>query len=589
LSLVLAFLANLARSDRPLIQSPIAAIATLLAAAFGYDLWRASQARVLRASWLPAAVLLLPSFLSRDVLADSPLAVRAAASLAAAGLIVWTGRRQFPWGAGAVLSVVVLGSAPLLSMRRPDVTWEAKQGAPGPNVILIVLDTVRADHLRLYGYSRATTPHLEQFARDAVQFRRAVATSDVTLSSHASLFTGLYSLDHGAHLAPDAPLLGHPLDSRFETLAERLASRGYATAAVVANYGYLGPEFGLMQGIQHVNSLAPVLLADRAREHYLREGVRRMLGPVLGEREFFQQSRRAEEINRDAFQILENVAALHGPFFLFLNYMDAHSPYLPPAPYDRRFPGLDPRFTHERFNRMLTEVMPQRRSVTEAERRHIDSQYDGALAYLDAQLGALFDRLRRMGLYRDSMVVVTADHGEALGDRDLLEHAGVSVYQDQVGIPLLVKYPQNGLTGVVERTVSLVDIMPTVLEAAGIPAPDGIAGVSLSADMQRPVFAESYPSNELSALHPRFRRIERTVCAGDLKFVRSSTGKRELFDLRQDAGESKNLVNDRQEDAARLERILLEWARPPASVPGKSTPSSRRETLERLRSLGYVQ
>jgi arylsulfatase A-like enzyme len=457
---------------------------------------------------------------------------------------------------------------------------------------MVVLDTVRQDHLSVYGYERPTTPNLERLAEQSTLFHRAIATSDVTLSSHASLFTGLYPSSHGAHYAPAGPPMGRGLRQESTTMAEVLAKSGYTTAAVVANFGYLGPEFGLMQGFQHVNSLEPVRLSDGIRNFYLREGVRRVLRWFMSDWEFFLDSRRAEEINEDAFHILAEASRRKSPLFLFLNYLDAHFPYVPPAPYDRKFPGFDPSFTYWRFDRMQAEVTSLRRKIRPSEQAHLISQYDGAIAYLDSQLGILFDRLKQLGLYEDSLIIVTSDHGEAFGERSLLQHAGVSVYQDEVLVPLLIKYPGKARKALVTENVSQVDVFPSVMDALGLPVPRNIAGRSLAGqppDGDRLIFSESFPNNFMARFHPRFRRVERALFVGSLKLIRSTAGKRELYNVTDDPHENRNLYGGEQ--GRRLETALQDWLETvrlgtePQAPPSK--PSKR--VVDRLRTLGYVQ
>jgi len=559
--------------------------------------------RVLGNPWSVSLLMLVPTWVGHDWLVESPLMLRSAASLAVALMIV-LGSLRVATAAGRPLraavgalaaAVLVFAIASLISRSRQDLPSAVARTRPAsagvqPNVVLIVLDTVRADHLSVYGYARPTTPSLEALAREATVYRHAAATSDVTLSSHASLFTGLYASAHKAHTGDGIGFLGRPLAGSFPTLAAGLAAAGYWTTAVVANFGYLGDYFGLMRGFDHVNALAPLMATTKVTP--LRRALRHLLARLYNLRDYDRQSRTAGEINRDAFRILQESRRSGGPFFLFLNYMDAHAPYIPPAPYHQRFPGFDPAATHADFGRAVSQVMGLNRSLTETERAHIVSQYDGSLAYLDYHLGRLFQQLKDLGLYDKTLIVVTSDHGEAFGNRNLMEHAGVSVYQDQIHIPLIVKYPDSEHRGSVDGIVSLVDVFPTVCDVLDLRPPPVMHGRTLltaSAQTDRLIVAESFPHEIWRPLHRRFRRLERAGFSGPWKVIVSSSGKREIYRWRDDAAERNDLYATAPEAKTLVGRLTL-WTAGIASGPhpGPSTPLNK-ETLDRMRSLGYVQ
>lgn len=606
LTLVTAAIANQALSPRLWYANPslfaMLPIAVVLVLQLRQSLWT-DRLVPLRNHWVVGLLLLAPSWVGKELIPEESVPARMAASALVLLMMVVLPlflRRALingpmPWQGAIVLAVgaiLAICAATVTHLRRHQAITDWKPSKNVPNIVMLVLDTVRQDHLSVYGYERRTTPNLERLAEESTLFHRAIATSDVTLSSHGSLFTGLYPSSHGAHYAANAPPMGQGLRRECTTMAEVLAKSGYTTAAVVANYGYLGPEFGLMRGFQHVNSLEPVRLSDGIRNFYLREGVRRTLRRFMSDWEFFLDSRRSEEINEDAFDILSEAARRKSPLFLFLNYLDAHYPYVPPAPYDRKFSGFDPSFTYSRFDRMQEEVTSLRRKIRPSEKAHLISQYDGAIAYLDSQLGILFDRLKQLGLYENSLIIVTSDHGEAFGERSLLQHAGVSVYQDEVLVPLLIKYPGKAPKTLVTENVSQVDVFPSVLEALGLPVPRNIAGKSLAAgplDGGRPIISESFPNNYMAQFHPRFRRIERALFVGSLKLIRSTAGKRELYNVTEDPHENRNLYGS--QEGRDLEAALQDWletARPSAE-PQAPLPKPSKRVVDRLRTLGYVQ
>jgi arylsulfatase A-like enzyme len=448
------------------------------------------------------------------------------------------------------------------------------------------MDTVRADHLSVYGYERKTTPELEKFAKIATLYRRATSAGDITLTTHASIFTGLYGRQHGAHRSNQVPA-GRPLARSFVTLAETLLAERYWTLAVVANRGYVSPHFGFDQGFLHFDTRGPVPFLARTPPYYLRRGVRAALMPFAPAAAFDQVTRTADDINDEAVALLDRARARGGPFFLFVNYTDTHNPYLPPAPYDTLFPGKDESWTSSDYEKLLWAVMRRgHRTISERERNHITSQYDGAIAYEESRIAALLQRLRELGLYEDTLVIVTSDHGEALGERSLLNH-GVSVYQDQVFVPLIIKYPGQTEGAVVDAWTSSIDLLPTVLDALALPAPPGLPGESLlriSPDADRTVVAESFPAGAES----NFDRTEWALFQGRHKLIRTTNGRRELYDLERDASESANLYDHGDTTTLRLDARLDEWLAATEARGDSSTVELDAEMRERLRALGYI-
>jgi arylsulfatase A-like enzyme len=415
--------------------------------------------------------------------------------------------------------------------------------------------------------------------------------SNMTLATHASMFTGLYAGVHGAHYDPPEYPSGRPLAAGIPTLAEMLAQRGYFTVAVVANYGYLSSFFGVDRGFQVYDVREPVPLLNSSLRLFLRNGLRHLIGLFASSAAFDRTTRRAEEIDSAAISLLRQTRARQAPVFLFLNYMDAHWPYLPPAPYDRMFPGKLWDFTDASYKRLEQDLIFSRRDITPREKEHLISQYDGGIAYLDFELGRLFASLKELGLYDNSLIVVTSDHGENFGDQRSLQH-GIAVYHDEVNVPLIVKYPGQNGPRAVDDLVSQIDLAPTILDAAGIPRPPSFAGQSLTqpVDSERFLYSEAFPPDSPDNLAERFKRTQRAIFHHHQKFIESTRGDRELYDLDTDPEERRNLYlyAGGFEQASALKTILDRWAArqpKPASGPG-STP--QRE-LERLKSLGYAQ
>jgi arylsulfatase A-like enzyme len=322
--------------------------------------------------------------------------------------------------------------------------------------------------------------------------------------------------------------------------------------------------------------------------YYLQPLIRRILRPLVSTGELDRRFRRADEISETALSLLRSAKRLGSPIFMTVNYMDTHIPYLPPPPYDRLYPGKDLEMNLEDLHNLRQEVSQLHRSPTAGEFAYLTSQYDGAMAFLDAEFQRLMDGLRETGLYDSTLVILTADHGEALGERNLMEHA-VSVYQNQVHIPLVVKYPNQVQGAVVTTPVSAVDIMPTVLEAAQIQPSRALQGRTLrQPDESRFIISESFRSGLLSGWHPRFDRVERAIVKGPLKLIQSTAGKHEMYDLSADPEETRNLYGTNSETASELSRLLTVML---AGAPPDRAPAGKlgKEILDRLRSLGYVQ
>lgn len=459
----------------------------------------------------------------------------------------------------------------------------AKTGRP--NVILITLDTVRADHLHLYGYGRQTTPHLEEFAKQATVFRDAVSAADWTAPSHATMMTGLYALRHGVRYDYPDVRLGH-IPRSAPTLAETLQHYGYRTAALVANRAYLAPEIGFGRGfdLYRVPTTAVSLETSRMPS-VLRSTRLHLLGITGADEPYVPGAKMVDEAGK-----LLSKWKLGQPSFLFFNLMDAHWPYNPPPPFRNRFMKPSLHWSSTQFYELVKLVDEEKRVVTPQERAELMAAYDSGIAYADDQLGRLFQMLRENGLFDNSLIIVTADHGEVFGERSLMEH-GVSVYQDQVHVPLIVKYPGQQQRKDVEVTVSLVDLFPTVLDVIGAPAPRRLAGITLRKAehlASRPVYAESYALWQKWGVEERFIDVERAVYLGGLKMVLTTKGRRELYDLAADPNETRDVAASKPEQTAQLERLLKTWQQNYIK-PGDQELGMGREAVDRLKSLGYVQ
>lgn len=546
----------------------------------------------LASPWTAAGLLCLVPWMVAGPLADSGWSTRQTSALACAALVAVTATLGRRWLATrrALSPLVVLGwtlacfAGAALDQGVIDDPRPGPAGARGPNVILIVLDTVRADHLSVYGYDRDTTPFLKEFAREAVVFERSTSAADFTLASHASLFTGRYPIDHGARPDPDR-VISRPLSREAETLAEILALNRWWTCGVAANCVLLHPQFGVAQGFEHYDARTRRMLFPRTPPWTLRARLHDSLEPWMPRREFDVPFRNAAEINGTVLARLRERPS-ERPFFLFVNYMDAHMPLRPPRPFDSLFQPDTTPVDMPRFLQQKEVLYAGKGKLPESDREQYLSLYDGSIAYLDSQLEALFGQLRALGLYDDSLILVTADHGEAFGGHGTLEH-GMSAYQEQVRVPLLIKRPHAREGSRSAAVASGVDVLPTVLAVLGLPLPEGLPGVPLlgaTPALDRIVFSEHYPTSWHRELNPQ-RAVHQTAASvGGLVYLRRDHGETEIYDVDADPRQEHPLAA-LPPGAADLNEVLKLWVAPER----KGAPGDDQRTLDALRSLGYAK
>jgi len=394
-----------------------------------------------------------------------------------------------------------------------------------PNIILIVLDATRPDHLSAYGYQRPTSPVLAQVAANGVRFDQAIATSSWTLAAQASLLSGLYPVRHGASYRRPR------LNDTVPTLPQWLKARGYATAAVVSA-PYLVSKFSLNRGFDHYDDQMPR-----------------------------REKRRAADVTDAVLRWLDR--ARGRPFFLFAHYFDAHTPLNPPSPFDQRFdPAYTGHWNGARFGHAET-VMRGEETLSPADREHLIALYDGELAYQDQEIGRLLAQVTAWGLDETTLLVITADHGESLGERGVWLHA-TSLYEELLRVPLILRFPGHLAPGrVIPDPVSQVDLLPTLLDLLGQPVPAGLDGVS-----QRPLLTggegEHRPGFAFVDQSPFLVRQFGTAYDRELwavrsdgwKLIQDSRGPECLFNLNADPGETDNCLDREPAQAARLRALL---------------------------------
>jgi len=430
----------------------------------------------------------------------------------------------------------------------------AKQ--PDHPVIIVLADTLRADHLGCYGYGRGTSPAIDRFSRQAVRYSRAMASAPWTVPSHASLFTGMEPHQHGARTFKIAKPGNNvnPLPQACYTLAEALRKIG-PTAAFMANVVFLTPRWQFNQGFDtYVNKHLP-----------------------------------ATELNQDIFSWLDSHR--DKPFFLFVNYMDCHRPYNttphkefmdPPAPLDAN-QSLD----LLRRQVMSDGVVPPDLVQT------VRDQYDTAVYNLDLAFSRLIDKLHKLGIYDRSLIIFTSDHGEYFGEHLLVEHSK-DIYQPCLHIPLLVKKPGQRTPSVDDTPISLVDVPYLVVST--------FSGSWAKAHKQRfprrpgshPLIAENYYTRAHDLFHqswgPRFNRVRRAIYQWPYKLILSSDQQHELYHLDQDPGETDNLIHRDNQRVVAMAEILAAYLQSnvPVWTDNATDITFSQKELQLMKTLGYL-
>lgn len=394
----------------------------------------------------------------------------------------------------------------------------------GPSVLLITLDTTRADRLGCYGNPHGATPNLDRIAAEGALFRRAFCHTPLTIPSHATILTGQYPDRHGIRDNGD-----HFLGDAAVTVAERFHAAGYDTAASVSAY-VTNHKWGFGQGFEAYFDHIPANYEVKAN--------------------VWQSERRAEAAVEDLDGWL---AQDHErPFFAWLHLFDPHHPYAPPPPYDEEY----------------------------AKRPYL-----GEIAYMDAQIGELLAKLEERGQLANTAILVAGDHGESFGAHDEHQH-GIFVYNATMHVPFILRPAGGTEAKVVEGPVGLVDVAPTLLAMAGLPADDGetFDGVDLSPALEgtEPARRSLYGESLYVRYHFGWSE-QRMLVDWPLKYVGSTQP--QLFDIQADPTETQDLIAERGEDAARLAGLLE--ARPQIET-GRAAADIDPETARRLEALGYV-
>lgn len=475
---------------------------------------------------------------------------------------------------------------------------DATANATTPNVLLVVWDTVRADHLSLYGYARETTPQLDAWAAEARVFENAMSSASSTVPTHASLFTGLLPSEHGAHAAHQW------LDDRFDTLAERFQASGYRTYLWASN-PHIGAAKNFAQGFER---------EEHPWDPPRRAEAQRIVAAKSSRGD--DHSRAAARAQRaDATWPLASAGDLAAdgllgfleeieddePWFAFLNYMEAHRPYLPTEESRRALMDdtqLDRSYAIEAtWPRIWAHVFGVQR-FPDDDVTVMRAMYDASLRDLDRLFAELRGRLAARGALEDTIVVLTADHGELLGEHGLLDHQ-YSLYQPLVRVPLVVWAPGRIDAGRSDAPVMTLDVHATLLEMAGIETAERESLLAPHSDRVRlaeypAIFAKPFQSvagrNREAATEP-FRRRLRALSSGEFKLIEGEDGAHELYDLSQDPDEQNDLSEAAPATRERLRDALYERVRElaPPLAPGGDAAEVSDEEARLLVELGYAE
>ncbi len=475
-----------------------------------------------------------------------------------------------------------------------------------PNILIISIDSLRADHLSVYGYERQTTPYLCEFARDAVVFEKAYSASNWTGAAVTSLLTGLYPVTHGYNNNH------YYLDDPEDSAASVLALHGYRTAAFSNNL-YISDKTGLSAGFQDFFYRGKPIERKPPKPKrlpLLRKAVSPRLKHALLSLADRFRGKRALSRDDGAYETHHAFArwlrGLDGPFFAFIHYQETHSPYMPPHPYRRRFFKGSVVDELEALNFDHVGYYAGKVVFRESQVRRFIDLFDGAISYIDRRLHDLFALLRAEKRYDDTLIVVTADHGEMFGEHGFFWHA-FCLYEPLIRVPLIVRYPPwFGRDRREERLVQTTDIVPTIFDGLKVDwkyrgAKQGLSFLERGTPVRQAALIEADNPERMvrrwllrnhalsfEDFAPYCRSLSALVTARD-KLIRASDGRHEFYDLEKDPHETRNLYSAGDGHIARRIAELREWY---DGLPRRSAavqqPDFDKETWEKMRALGYA-
>jgi len=422
-------------------------------------------------------------------------------------------------GFKVLLILVVIAAIWLFFHSKPGVGLK-----PVKRIILISIDTLRADHLGCYGYPHKTSPNLDAFANESILFETVVSAVPLTLPSHSTMLTGTIPPYHGVR-----DNLDHQLDKSNLTLAEILKDKGFATCGIVSAY--------VLDAVTDINQGFETYLDDY--EEVIKDA--------------HDIGRRAHEATKLASDWLEKHCK-DEKFFLFLHYYDPHTPYDPPEPFASTF---------------------------------AENLYDGEIAYTDNCIGVVIKKLKELGIYDSAMIIVTSDHGEMLGEHGESEH-GFFIYESAIKVPLIIKMPSKTKPKRISELVGLVDIVPAVCSVTKIPVPNHVQGKDLSVYFKRKARAEKERYIYCESLFPTKHEANSLLGVMTKRWKYIQTKRPELYDISNDPAEENNLLTSQSQRAHLLRENLKLIMEKQSYKGQRSNFLTNEESRAKLESLGYI-
>ena len=474
--------------------------------------------------------------------------------IAASGLFLWTRWRILKTttvhikGLCALLAVVlVFNVVPL---------FHELYQRDNPNVIILLIDALRADHLSCYGNIRKTSPNIDEFAKDSALFTQAISQATYTKTSIASLFTSLYPYQHGVYGDTVDNITSDVLGEEEKTLAEDLLQNGFLTMAWVRN-PHLRSYMGFAQGFVEYHD----------RQHEI------------------------EDINKRFIKWLIEVGKNH-EFFAYIHYLDLHDPYRPKPPYDTMYgvysnvySGID----LKNWGTYLIDIRESKRKLEENDVEQLKAYYDGQLTYIDSQIGLLLDELKKLGLYDNTLIILTADHGDGFMEHGFISHS-YKPYDELLRVPLIIKFPNSQFGGEIVRSqVRLIDVMPTILDLLRIKTDSKLSGFSLlnylddDRNKDKKIDFPTYAISEHNTRRISFASIR----TEKFKYIHFPDKEDEFYDLSIDPKEQNNIIDKRGDEAEKFNKMALGVAQERKQKDtGKAVLDE--QTVEELKALGYM-
>ena len=469
-----------------------------------------------------------------------------------------------------------------------------------PNILFVVLDSARPDWLSCYTAPVKTSPTIDRIAESGIVFETCITPAVWTFPAMASVFTGMLPNKHGGNDQHQR------LDSPYPTMAETFDRHGYDTAAF-SDVPYVGPLTCLDRGFGTMSNLMHTQVSLRNKVH---KGIGRIHRTIARK---YQKTNETRVVIGEAVNWMESKRDPKRPFFLYVHSDETHAPFLPPPAYRRRFSNLSSRQMHG-INQDKHLLIGGAVHMTDEDFEHLRELAYAEVAFFDAWLKRLLARLERLGELDDTIIVIMADHGDNIGDHGLLRH-GLCLYDTLLHVPLIIKPPaKDAKPQRVAPMVQLIDLFPTLLGMADIEEPD------VAAEFQGRDLVEAARTGEFSAFamselyrhsaetqnvwqarvpdfmpeyRERFDRDLRSYRTNTHKFIWSSNGHHELFDLKADPGETNNLVDAEPALAAKMRQELDDCvglgASPQTTEGASEDPVADEHVLQRLRDLGYIE